>query len=284
MIPKSYRTCVSCGSTVFEVGGFGLDSCTGCGLGTKGLIADTYGYIPTDRMFPTQLYTRRKRFKKYLQRANRSQSSNTIAPETWQYLLDRAPFRDAAHVHATLKAAKHLKRKCYDSIPLLCSHLCDMEVPSLTEPEMHLAMRHFDTIDAALRDVTMISYLYCLEYIFRKIGRDDMTAYINRIKCVKRRRAYRQRLDHIFEPDDIYTVADRLRDSTVPLHREVSTQGALAPDRAAGLQVGLLPGHEPGGGVGVGARRFGQIRLDEDLVEQQFGGALALHLLEPHKV
>ena len=257
MFPKSFRKCPDCDTTVFEVHGFGIDSCTGCGLALPGAIADTKGYVPTDRVFPTQLYTRRKRFKKYLQRANRAQSANTIDPDTWQYLLDRAPFRDAAHVHATLKAAKHLKKKCYDSIPLLCSHLCPGQVPSLSEAEMQESLRHFDEIDRALRNETMISYLYCLEYIFRKIGRDDMTQYVNRIKCQKRRRAYKQRLDHIFQPDDLYSVADLLANTAVPLHREVSTQSALAPDRAAGLEVRLLPGHEPGGGVRVGARGLG---------------------------
>lgn len=221
MFPKCYRKCSVCDSTVFEVGGFGIDSCTGCGLAVSGVIADSHGYVPSDRVFPPQLYTRRKRFKKYLQRANRSQSASTIAPDTWDYLLERAPYRSPGHVHATLKAAKHLKRKCYDSLPLICYHLCKQKVPSLSEFEMAKSMEHFETIDRALRRETMISYLFCLEYIFRKIGRVDMTVYINRIKCTKRRRLYKERLDTIFGVKTI-TELLLLHDS-VPLHREVAT-------------------------------------------------------------
>ena len=144
------------------------------------------------------VYTRRKRFRKYLMRANRTQSLTTVPQETWEYLIARKPYRDAAEVHRTLKRAKHLKKKCYDSLPFMCSHLCDIPVPHLTVKEMARAMEMFDLIDRQLNDQPMISYLFCLEYILKEIGRFDMIPFINRIKCEKRRRHYTARLDTMF--------------------------------------------------------------------------------------
>jgi hypothetical protein len=61
-------------------------------------------------------------------------------------------------------------------------------------------MHNFDIIDRALRATNepMISYLFCLEFILRKIGRDDMLVFINRIKCPKRRHRYHEQLTNIF--------------------------------------------------------------------------------------
>ena len=188
-----------CGCAIFDVGGFGMDSCTGCGMTTTGVIADMGSYWPRDRIMPRQVYTRRKRFKKYLQRANRQQSANTVPEETWRYLMARAPFRTPGAVYACLKGARQLKRKCYDSMPLICSHLCEQPVPSLDEMEVKLALELFDRIDAAVsKEGPFISYLYCLEYILSLLDRRDMVVYLNQIKCEKRRRAYKERLDKIF--------------------------------------------------------------------------------------
>ena len=194
---SKFRKCV-CGCTIFDVGGFGMDSCTGCGMTTTGVIADMGCYLPRDRIMPRQVYTRRKRFKKYLQRANRQQSANTVPEETWKYLIAHAPFRDPGAVYRCLKAARHLKRKCYDSMPLICSHLCAKPVPSLDEKEVKLALDLFDKIDASVSKGPFISYLYCLEYILTLLDRRDMVVYLNQIKCEKRRRAYQERLDKIF--------------------------------------------------------------------------------------
>ena len=62
-----------------------------------------------------------------------------------------------------------------------------------------MALEHFKTIDIAFREGPFVSYLFCLEYILKKLGRDDMCMYINRIQCCKRRAAYKVRLDSIFE-------------------------------------------------------------------------------------
>lgn len=214
MHPKKCK----CGATVFDVGGFGVDFCTGCGLGCRGEIADTYGYVPKDRAMTYTVYTRKKRFRKYLMRANRTQSLNTVPQETWEYLLERKPYRDAGHVHQTLKRAKHLKKKCYDSLPFMCSHLCTGSVPRMDAKEIHRAMEYFDLIDRELCGQTMISYLFCLEYILLEIGRGDLVPFISRIKCEKRRRHYKERLDRMFQVGLVTPITTMLlRDYAVPL-------------------------------------------------------------------
>ena len=61
------------------------------------------------------------------------------------------------------------------------------------------SMHYFDIVDRTLRanNEPMISYLFCLEFVLRKIGRDDMLVFINRIKCPKRRHRYHERLTDI---------------------------------------------------------------------------------------
>lgn len=194
--------CKHCGSRDrFQEGGFGLDTCTVCGLCTRGVVGELRQYFCTDRIMAPCTYTRRKRFKKYLMRANRNQSANTVPQETWEYLMERGPFPNPAALHRCLKAAKNLKRKCYDSLPLMCTHLCSQPVPSLSNGEFNRAMHYFDILDHSLRsrDQPMISYLFCLEFILGILmGRSDMLVFINRIKCPKRRQSYHERLCAIF--------------------------------------------------------------------------------------
>ena len=193
------RVC-KCGGTWFDEGGFGLDFCFSCGLGITGFHQNIQHYVFQDRIPGQQSYTRLKRFKKYLCRAMRQQSSCTIPEETWKFLSERGPYRDAKHVQHTLKRARNLKRKCYDSLPFLVDALCPhITVPTLDEREKMMALEHFKTIDIAFREGPFVSYLFCLEYILKKLGRDDMCMYINRIQCCKRRAAYKVRLDSIFE-------------------------------------------------------------------------------------
>ena len=132
-------TCV-CGSTCVEEGGFGLDVCMSCGLGRVGAFnLDEYTF--QDRLVGHQTYPRLKRFKKYLHRATRQQSNCTIPQETWEYLQEHRPYRDAKHIQYTLKHARHLKRKCYDSLPFLTHALCpNVRVPTLSEEEKRKAM------------------------------------------------------------------------------------------------------------------------------------------------
>ena len=198
------KLCKGCGNaSQFLEGGFGLDICTVCGLCLPGAFCELRQYFSADRVMTPCTYTRRKRFRKYLLRANRNQSANTVPPETWEYLMQYAPFRSPSDLHRCLKAAKHLKRKCYDSMPLMCTHLCESTVPSLDSTEILRAMHSFDTIDRILRanNEPMISYLFCLEFILKRIGRDDMLVFINRIKCPKRRHRYEQRLSDMFGPE-----------------------------------------------------------------------------------
>ena len=83
-------------------------------------------------------------------------------------------------------------------MPLMCAHLCACKVPSLTQSEIAHAMDQFNIIDRTLRQQPMVSYLFCLEFILKRIGRGDMVPYINRIKCSKRRHKYNERLRLIF--------------------------------------------------------------------------------------
>ena len=195
-----------CGNNIyFDVGGFGLDTCCKCGTCVPGMIGDVNQYISSDRIVPACVYTRRKRFRKYLMRANRHQSVSTVPGETWEYLIKWSPYQTPRHLYLRLKAGKGIKRKCYDSLPLMCTHLCLQPVPSLSEREMSQATRYFDVIERHIERTgeSMISYLFCLEFILKKMGRTDMLEFLNRIKCPTRRRTYTERLTAIFRPDTI---------------------------------------------------------------------------------
>ena len=149
----------------------------------------------------TATYTRLKRFKKYLNRSTMSQSQNSIPATTWDYLLAGSPYNGPqAIVRRLKKAPKSVRKKCYDSLPLLVHHLCPKcVVPRLSEREKQLAVRAFLVLDRAYNGgEQFVSYLFALEYILQLIGRSDMLPFINKISCRKRRHAYRLRLDRIF--------------------------------------------------------------------------------------
>ena len=192
--------CKQCENTCFEEGGFGLDFCTICGLGKPGSLRNDWQFVFQDRIPGQQSYTRLKRFKKYLCRAMRQQSSCSVPKDTWDYLWSKRPYRDAKHVQLTLKRARHLKRKCYDSLPLLVQNLCPhVNVPSLTRFDKQRAITAFKTLDAAYGDgEPFVSYLFALEFILELIGRSDVLPFINKISCKKRRSAYRCRLNKVF--------------------------------------------------------------------------------------
>lgn len=146
-------------------------------------------------------YTRVKRFKKYLQRAAMNQSASTIPADTWDYLLQGVPYHSPRHIVRRLKKApKKIRKKCYDSLPLLIRMLCPhIKVPLISEHEKVQAMVAFRTLDAAYNSgEPFVSYLFALEYILQWIGREDMLPFINKISCRKRRVAYRSRLNRIF--------------------------------------------------------------------------------------
>lgn len=146
-------------------------------------------------------YTRLKRFKKYLNRASRAQSQNSVPETTWNYLLEFAPYKNpAAVVRRLKKAPKNVRKKCYDSLPLIVHHLCPTHtVPSLSETEKQHAIRVFKRLDQAYDEgEPFVSYLFALEFILEYIGRADMLPYINKIRCRNRRALYRTRLQRIF--------------------------------------------------------------------------------------
>ena len=177
--------------------GNGMSVCTQCGVAQAGAYG-TESFCQNEAVHPRVCYTRRKRFKKYLNRARMVQSGTTVPDETWQYLLERAPYRRPYDIVRTLKAARHLKRKCYDSLPLLARHMCPGKVPELDSAETAKCYRLFDVVDASFGDGPFISYLYVLEYILHKIERSDLCPYLSRIKCRKRRFKYNMQLNRIF--------------------------------------------------------------------------------------
>jgi hypothetical protein len=149
----------------------------------------------------TTTYTRLKRFKKYLNRSSMSQSKNSVPRATWDYLMQNAPYTGPRDIVRTLKKApKTVKKKCYDSLPLLVHSLCpDIHVPRLSENEKYRAIQLFMVLDRAYKNgEPFVSYLFALEYILKLIERDDVLNYLNKISCSKRRRAYTGRLNRIF--------------------------------------------------------------------------------------
>ena len=166
---------------------YGSLVCPYCGVELFSYILRTY---VTNRycvpLKSTATYTRIKRFKKYLNRATCCQSQNSIPENTWEYLLRHAPYKNpGAIVRQLKKAPKKIRKKCYDSLPMLVHHLCpDCTVPRLCEREKQQALYAFRKLDQAYRQgEQFISYLYALEYILGLIGRHDILPFINKISC-----------------------------------------------------------------------------------------------------
>ena len=130
-----------------------------------------------------------------------SWEASSIPSETWEYLLNNAPYScPAAIVRALKKAGKKLKKKCYDSLPMLSEQLLGVFVPTLSERDKIMAVIAFKKLDRAYRmGEPFVSYLYALEYILLHIGRSDIMPYINKIQCRKRRTRYKMRMDRIYQ-------------------------------------------------------------------------------------
>ncbi len=182
---------------------YGSLVCRSCGC--ENFAAMLNPIICTSYCVPLQnaaTYTRLKRFKKYLNRSSMSQSQNSIPKETWDYLLAGAPYLSPGNILRRLKKApSRVRKKCYDSLPLLVHSLCPhIKVPTLTVFEKERAIAAFKKLDKAYRDdrEPFVSYLYALEFILVHIGRSDMLPFINKISCRKRRVAYRARLSRVF--------------------------------------------------------------------------------------
>lgn len=196
--------CSHCGTANRLITDLGSQVCTICGSENFAFM-----YSPNQAYTPYNLplsgpatYTRVRRFKKYLQRAAMHQSTCTIPEETWDYLLEGQPYRGPSNIVRRLKKApKRIRKKCYDSLPILVRMLCPhIHVPMITEREKTRAMGAFAVLDGEYRDgEPFVSYLYALEYILGFIGRFDVLPYINKISCRKRRAAYKIRLDRIFK-------------------------------------------------------------------------------------
>ena len=195
--------CPDCGPDHVRQTGYGTLVCTRCGRENfTWILSQQSSYSPYCVPLHSQAtYTRLKRFRKYLQRASMQQSASTIPPDTWDYLLAGAPYRGPRNIVRRLKKApKQIRKKCYDSLPLLVKMLCPhIRVPRLIESDKLNALTAFRKLDAAYNaGEPFVSYLFALEYILKHIGRADVLPFINKICCRKRRYAYNRRLDKIF--------------------------------------------------------------------------------------
>ena len=75
-----------------------------------------------------------------------------------------------------------------------------MDVPTLSEMDKAKALTAFRILDDAYnKGEPFVSYLFALEFILIRIGRDDMLPFLNKIQCKKRRLAYRKRLQKIYQ-------------------------------------------------------------------------------------
>lgn len=194
--------CKQCKGTLVQTS-YGSAVCGRCGVEDFSRLFDPM-VAYTGYMVPlsTANYTRMKRFRKYLQRAGREHSAATVPQGTWEYLFLCAPYKTPAGIIIRLKQApKHIRKKCYDCLPMLIKTLCPhITVPTLSEADKYRALNAFRQLDEAYRSngEAFVSYLFALEYILELIGRADMLPFINKIQCRKRRFAYRYRLDRIF--------------------------------------------------------------------------------------
>ena len=113
----------------------GTASCMKCGqLNMHESYCPTENYVHAFQsmsvLCQTQTDTRAKRFKKYLHRACMRQSVNSVPDPT----LDHMPY--SAALCARSSAGRTLKNKCYDCLPLLVHHLCEVTVPVLSDREI----------------------------------------------------------------------------------------------------------------------------------------------------
>ena len=183
---------------VWDYMGAGMRFCTNCGCMSQGQFQEYDKWTPNEQM-NRSCYTRQKRFRKYLANACQMQSNSSVPNDTWQFLIDHGPYSRPAQIIRALKRSK-LKRKCYDSLPMMCQHLCqNVRVPTLDDVEFHRALEHFSTIDKHYKkESSFISYLYILEYILHKMERQDLVPFLSRIQCRTRRAQYNVVLDKVF--------------------------------------------------------------------------------------
>ena len=142
-----------------------------------------------------QPYTRAKRFRKYLMRACMSQGLSSVPDDTWRYLQEHRPYTGPREILFRLKRSK-LTNKCYDSLPIMTKHMCPhLTVPEITYEDTNLALRLFGRIEQGFpKGSKFVSYLYLLEHVLSRIGREDMLPFLNRIQCPRRRRQYEERI------------------------------------------------------------------------------------------
>ena len=70
-----------------------------------------------------------------------------------------------------------------------------LSVPEVTYEDAEESLKLFKRIEQGFeKSSKFVSYLYLLEHVLIRIGRDDMIPFLNRIQCPKRRRQYEERI------------------------------------------------------------------------------------------
>ena len=99
------RVCPTCKHAAFwEMHYNGKASCTACGVLAEAWAFEgfqtsfAHGYSPLSTLQQTQVYTRTKRFVKYLNRASMKQSVNSVPDETCVFVEARALPGPGAHL------------------------------------------------------------------------------------------------------------------------------------------------------------------------------------------
>ena len=246
------NTCSACGnSALWEMHLNGTASCRNCGILVHNeLFVDPgaenfmHSFQSMSVLHQTQTYTRAKRFKKYLNRACMRQSVNSVPDATWKYLLDHRPYSGPPSILRRLKqAGRKLRNKCYDCLPLLVHHLCDVRVPVLCDREVTVAMDLFKVIDAAFpKDGGFMSYAYALEFVLLRMDRADMLPFLSGIQCSKRRAHYHEKLTRIFR-DASSGGTQQASGSMLP------GSCSSAPPVASGTTAALEQSQPPGGSI-----------------------------------
>ena len=180
--------------------GYGTRTCMMCGIEAHGgpfCLTPSFMYPRGHELTVRrkQPYTRAKRFRKYMLRACMSQGLSSVPDSTWAYLESHRPFSGPREILFWLKRSK-LRNKCYDSLPIMTKHMCPhLSVPELTYEDAEEGLKLFKCIEAGFeRNSKFVSYLYLLEHVLMRIGRQDMIPFLNRIQCPKRRRQYEERI------------------------------------------------------------------------------------------
>ncbi len=148
-----HHICIECARiVVWDYMGSGIKFCTTCGAMSRGTFEEYDIWSPNEQL-TRSCYTRSKRFQKYLANACHMQTSSSVPNVTWEHLINHGPYSRPSQIIRTLKKSK-LKRKCYDSLPIMTKHMCPhLSVPELTYEDAEEGLKLFKRIEVGLAEL-----------------------------------------------------------------------------------------------------------------------------------